>query len=130
MARSLDTNLTATAIGRRANARVRLGIPARLVLLDGQVRCRLLNLSISGAMIGLEPAPQCGVAGFLRFGDLEVFGTVVWAYSKFCGFDFDEPLALDAVTAMRQLADAHPNLDAELQTRALKAWVDGKARIF
>lgn len=130
MAMSAASPKIASAVGRRRNARLWLGFPARLVLLGGQQRCRLLNLSVSGAMLGIEPVPPIGSVGFLRFASVEAFGTVVWAYTKHCGIDFDEPLPLETVTAMRHLAAAHPHLEAEIESRALRAWVEGQVRIF
>lgn len=81
-------------------------------------------------MLAIEPAPIVGNQGFLQFAGEEAFGKVVWTHTKHCGIDFDEPLALETVKAMRRLADTHPNLDAELEARALKAWIEGQARIF
>jgi hypothetical protein len=125
MPQATISDSTPIAIGRRAHSRVRLDLPADLVTLDGRQHCRLINLSVCGANLRIEPPPAKGTCGFLRFCGAEAFGTVVWTHSKHCGVDFDEPIPLETVTAMRDLAAAHPWDEAYLEQQAIKAWIQG-----
>ena len=70
---------TALPVGRRGNARVRLDLPAELLLLDGLRRGRLRNLSRTGASIELSPPPRTASQGFLRFAGMELFVHVMWS---------------------------------------------------
>ncbi len=125
---SADTP-AALAVGRRANARVRLDLPAELILLEGLRRGRLRNLSRTGASIELSPPPRTTSQGFLRFAGVEVFAQVMWSGGGRCGLVFDEPIAERILLAMRQLAEQIPLLERSQQEDAIRDWVNGRGRI-
>ena len=65
---------------RRGDARVRLHIPARLILLSGVQQCMLEDLSVTGAaLIPKDALPQVGASGILQCENIEAFGTIQWA---------------------------------------------------
>ncbi|WP_421839328.1 PilZ domain-containing protein [Novosphingobium sp.] len=93
--------------GRRAMPRVRLYIPAKVLLLQGHKNCLLDDLSQSGARVTIAaklPMPGAGVV--LTTQGLEVFGSVVWSQGARFGIVFEEPLPLHEVVRVRHLADA------------------------
>ena len=114
---------------RRAEARVRLHIPARLILLTGVQQCMLEDLSVTGAaLIPQDALPQVGVSGILQCENLEAFGTIQWSRYGRCGVMFDERLPLANVIALRHFADAYEqNERANFRERA-RVWVQGGGR--
>ena len=120
---------TAIPPGRRANARVRLHIPGRLILLTGVQQCILEDLSVSGAaVITQQIPPPVGTSGILQCEGLEVFGSVQWSRYGRCGVMFEERLPLAAVVALRHVADAYEDNERERFRESARAWVQGGAR--
>lgn len=119
------------SIGRRSDARVRLCVPARLLLVDGNLKCVLIDLSRTGASVAVDTAamPSRGSSAFLVVNGLEAFGTVVWIRGNRCGVHFDEKLALADVVAMREFADKHKPTDRAETERAARDFVQGRIRI-
>jgi PilZ domain len=116
--------------GRRADARVRLHIPARLVLLSGTQQCILEDLSVTGAaIIPQDGLPALGVSAILMCQHVEAFGIVRWARHGRCGLMFDEKLPLAQVIALRHMADNFETDERERNMERARAWVQGKSRI-
>jgi hypothetical protein len=93
--------------GRRANARLRLRLASRLVLLDGTQHCILTDLSAGGARIQPREPVRLGAEGMLMWAPgLESFGTIVWISARECGILFDEPLAPTILQATRLINEA------------------------
>lgn len=115
--------------GRRESARVRLHIPARLILLTGVQQCMLEDLSVSGAaVIPQDSLPAVGASGILQCSGVEVFGTVQWSRYGRCGIMFDERLPLASVVSLRHVADAFADTERERFRESARAWVQGSAR--
>lgn len=113
--------------GRRASARVRLGLPARLELLTGTFTCRLDDISQSGAKIAMAAnLPPVGASAVLMINGIEGFGEVVWQRGQFLGMQFDEPLPLASVVALRQLRDDFDRRVEESQRRDAEEFVRGR----
>ena len=114
---------------RRAEARVRLHIPARLILMTGVQQCMLEDLSVTGAaLIPQDSLPQIGASGILQSDNLEAFGTIQWARFGRCGVMFDERLPLANVIALRHFADAYEQNARENFRARARAWVQGGTR--
>ncbi|MEP1422552.1 MAG: PilZ domain-containing protein [Erythrobacter sp.] len=119
-------------VGRRAAARLRLAIPARLVSLYGTHRCILIDLSSTGAQLGLEKPLAAKEAGFLQIAGQELFCEIVRTdqgpNGGINGLVFDPPLIEQDVLDMRRFAE-HYELD---ELRGLKSevkdWVEGTVR--
>lgn len=108
---------------RRAHSRLRLGIPARLLSLEGQQAVTLVDLSQSGARIVLG-APGRVSGGLLRWLDYEAFGDPVWQVGEELALHFDEPI--DPAWLIETRHRAPVELDRGLQTkRAAREWVSG-----
>lgn len=116
--------------GRRATPRVRLYIPAQVLLIQGLVNCLLDDLSQAGARVTIAaklPSPGAGVV--LRVKGLEVFGNVVWSQGARFGILFEEPLALHDVVNVRHFADAYVDHERAIQRRNARNFVQGGPRV-
>ncbi|CAH0495860.1 PilZ domain-containing protein [Novosphingobium sp. CECT 9465] len=114
---------------RRGEARVRLHVPARLILLTGVQHCMLEDLSVTGAaLIPKDALPVEGTAGILQCENIEAFGTVQWSRYGRCGLLFDERLPLASVISLRHFADAYENNERENFRARARAWVQGSTR--
>lgn len=119
----------APSSGRRINARLRLGIPARLILISGNCECLLNDISASGARISLAELPRCGSSALLRFLEFEVFCEVKWARRNQCGLLFAERLSGDNLVELRGIADSYGDYDRAAQARRTHDWVMGRTRV-
>jgi len=109
---------------RRAFARLRLGIAARLETLEGRQNVRLIDLSQGGARVILSKPGEIrqGVLTWLHF---EAFGTVTWREDDHIGLQFDEPLPLAVLVETRQRAPSVVKEEAMKVHTAARDWVAG-----
>ena len=115
--------------GRRADARVRLHIPARLVLLSGTQQCLLEDLSVTGAaIIPQDGLPALGISAILMCENVEAFGVIRWARHGRCGLMFDEKLPLEQVVSLRRIADSFESNERERNLERARAWVQGRSK--
>ena len=116
--------------GRRADARVRLHLPARLVLLTGTMACILEDLSVTGAAVIVQDAlPAPGASAILQCQHIEAFGQVRWARHGRCGLMFDDKLPLAQVVALRHVADTFEVSERQRNLERARAWVQGHWRV-
>nr|WP_144906801.1 PilZ domain-containing protein [Novosphingobium taihuense] len=124
------TSVSAVPQGRRSDARVRLHLPARLILLTGTQHCILEDLSATGAaIIPEEGLPQVGASAILQCEHIEAFGVVRWARYGRCGLMFEEKLPLSQVVSLRHFSDNFAATERERHIERARAWVQGKSRI-
>lgn len=116
-------------IGRRGMARLRLTMPASLVLLTGTQRCTLLDLSRSGARIVLDTPVKPGSEAVLQAPGLECFGTLVWQRDGRAGLRFDRMVSEERMVAMRDFADHQEDRTAELMRQSVQEWISGSRRV-
>jgi hypothetical protein len=83
--------------GKRLGNRLRLGVPAGLVLPYRTHRCRIVDVSANGARIRVERPIQTDRTAMLHFHELRAYGTVVWCRAGECGLAFDPPLAQEDI---------------------------------
>ena len=112
-------------IGRRAAPRLRLSIPARLVTLYETRRCILLNLSRTGAQIGIENPLELEEAALLQVAHLEQFGLVVRRGKGMLALAFDEPLDDQQVPEIRHYSGCIEEHERERLRNEARAWVHG-----
>jgi hypothetical protein len=108
---------------RRGKSRLRLGIPAALLSVDGRAAISLLDLSESGARI-LLPGDAPVSCGFLRWMDYEAFASVSWRDGRQAGLRFEEPIERDWLLDTREWLPALANAGDDVR-RYAKAWVRG-----
>jgi len=108
---------------RRGKARLRTGIPAALVTIDGRQEISLVDLSESGAGLIVRDGWRIN-GGVLKWMDYEVYGTVVRRGDRDIGLRFEEPIDHDWVLDTRQWLPALADGKAELR-RFARDWVGG-----
>ncbi len=113
--------------GRRADARLRLSLPAELITLDGQGHAVVENLSRTGARIAtrmnLRPKSCC----VMRWSGAEAFCTVRWSGGGRCGLVFDSPLSRDELMRARWLDGNLNQVERERWQRWASEFVSGRA---
>ncbi|MFZ9395410.1 MAG: PilZ domain-containing protein [Erythrobacter sp.] len=111
---------------RRTEARLRLRLPARLVLLDRACHCIIENISCTGARLVVDNPPRLAEFGQVQCEGLDHFFETVWCRGNQVGIAFDEPVPRSALLRLRQLNDHF----SEVRQRELKAlarhWVTGQ----
>ncbi len=116
-------------VGRRSAARLRLSVPARLVTLYDTRRCILVDISRSGAQIGLQKPLGKNEGAVLKIAGVDQFGTVVRCdvgpNGGVNGLKFDTPLTDADVLAMRQYAVSLEDHENRTLRQEVRAWVDG-----
>jgi len=112
----------ATEEPRRELGRLSLGIPAKLSLIDGEERCLLVNLSISGAKITTNQELDCGEAALLKIEGAEIFGSIVLARGGFAGIAFDERTPKSLLLPVKSISTDY---DSFASWRAAKRWASG-----
>jgi hypothetical protein len=116
--------------GRRANPRVRLYIPATVLLLQGKQNCLLDDLSQAGARVTLAGRlPGVGAGVVLCATGLDVFGTVIWSQGTRFGIQFEEALPLHDVVNVRHHADARASQEAANTRRHGRSPLQGRTRL-
>jgi hypothetical protein len=114
-------------IGRRSCSRLRLrrGVPATLMTLDGQVSASLLDLSLTGAQVRAAVAFRMGQQMIVRWLGFETFGTVVWTRGTEAGIEFDEPLPPATVLHTRREVDrGQVQTPEQLSRQRARDWFD------
>ena len=111
--------------GKRYFSRARLNLPARLVTFSGTTNCTLIDLSRSGAKLGASECPRVGSMVVVEGLPIELFGTVRWSVTGLFGFEFEAPLPLDRVVAMRYYADDEAVRQKQAQLAYARDWVQG-----
>ncbi|PKP96705.1 MAG: hypothetical protein CVT76_06180 [Alphaproteobacteria bacterium HGW-Alphaproteobacteria-15] len=116
--------------GRRAAARLRLAIPARIMTVYETHNCILLDLSQTGARIGLARPLAVGDGGYLMVAQFEVFGEVVrrklGAGGGVNGIAFDDPVSHATVLAVRHHAETFERAQREALRDQVRCWVTGE----
>ena len=119
--------------GRRGAARLRLAIPVRIVSTHATQTCILLDLSRTGARIGLAEPLAPGMCLYLKIAQFEVFAEVIrrdlGEGGGINGLAFDETLPDATVLAVRQHAEGFEQRQRESFRDQVRRWVSGESRI-
>lgn len=128
-AHSPHTTESGIPIGRRNAPRLRLSVPAKFVSLYGTHNCILVDLSCSGAQVGLEQPLDVNETGFLQVAKLELFCDVVrkaqGPNGGVNGLLFDPPLKDQDVLDMRAFAESYQVDEFQWLRSQAKKWVTG-----
>jgi hypothetical protein len=84
-----------STIGKRAESRLRVRLPARLVAMDFTLPVILLDLSRYGARIQRAGTPLKCCDVVLTWREFEAFGRIIWSHSSEVGIGFYDPIALE-----------------------------------
>jgi hypothetical protein len=82
---------------RRTRNRISVECPAELVLLSARLEGHIVDISPNGARLRVAEPPLPNSMGMLRWGNNEIYCTVIWANDAYCGLGFDRPLAGEIV---------------------------------
>ena len=112
----------------RAFSRLQVGILARLDMLEGWQKVRLIDLSQGGAHLILsKPVPlREGVLKWLRF---EAYGVVVWQRDEHVGLSFDNLVPIPHLVETRQRAPTVVREESMATEIAAQDWVSGKVHL-
>lgn len=113
--------------GRRDAARLRLNLPARIVLITGHFPCQLIDMSQTGACIcvpGIPPA--IGASAVLEVNGIEAFGTVVWRRATQFGVKFDERVPMSDMVALRTVHDYYDTIEKDRRLDQAREFVQGR----
>lgn len=77
--------------------RLRLGVPAGLVLTHRSLRCLIDDVSMTGVRIRVDEALDNGRTVMLQFHQLRLYGSVRWYRAGECGIRFDRALPREDV---------------------------------
>lgn len=115
--------------GRRAEPRAYVVLPASAEAISGHRRVKLLDVSRTGARIEGRDLPATGKDIVLRCGQVDTFGTIAWSAGQRCGMQFDEPLAVNELLSLREMA-AHEEASSLTpeERQAAADWQNGLAR--
>jgi hypothetical protein len=78
--------------GQRSFNRLRLSVPASLILTHERSPCILENISSTGACIRVERPIAKGSTAVLCFHLLRIYAVVIWSRDKLCGLRFESPV--------------------------------------
>jgi hypothetical protein len=117
-------------LGRRSAPRIHLAVPARLISVCETQDCMLLDISQTGARIGLERPLGVNASGYLRVGPIETFVTAVRARMSedaagINGVEFDERLNKSQVLAVRGYAENYEMAERRASLLQARAWIMG-----
>lgn len=113
---------------RRSDARLRVCIPAKLILLDGTFDCALEDISQGGARVICDAPLAKGHSGVLICQRLEAFFDVAWQDGKQYGLQFEAPAGVGVIRSIRWYND-HFREQAEAEIRRMvRQWVSGEIR--
>ncbi|QIQ85505.1 PilZ domain-containing protein [Erythrobacter sp.] len=122
------TNEGSTAIpntGRRSAPRLRVSLPARLISIEGNQPCVLMNLSRSGAQVAVLEAIRVGEGAVLRCGSLEVFGDVIRSDFGLNAIRFEEEISDAQVLDIRHYYETFEDRERRSLIDTARKWVTG-----
>jgi len=115
--------------GRRAQGRASILLGGSLEAINGRERIDLLEVSLAGARIKGRNLPEVGRNVILKCGQIDAFGTIVWASSNRRGIAFDEPISTAALIALRVASVSAERTGTTPEERqAMADWANGLAR--
>ncbi len=103
---SADTFNHNDAAGQRKAKRARVLLAAKLKTADGEIDCRLRDLSRKGALIECRPTPPTGTELVFQRGAISVPARVAWSQPGRIGLEFDH--MIDEAEVLVQLGPGTP----------------------
>lgn len=108
--------------GQRALNRLKLGIPAVLVLAHGRISCVLENVSASGARVRCDSTISSGQSAELLFDRHRMFSTVTWARGGAAGLTFAGQLAPDEMRRLLWIVENRQQWEAQRHATGAREW--------
>ena len=79
-------------VGKRAARRARVLLAAKLRTPEGEIDCRLRDLSAMGALLECKPPPEVGCRVVFLRGKVAIPARVAWSASDRIGIEFEHPI--------------------------------------
>jgi hypothetical protein len=79
-------------VGKRASRRARVLLAAKLQTPEGEIDCRLRDLSRMGALLECKPQPAVGSRVVFLRGKVAIPARVAWNASDRIGVEFEHPI--------------------------------------
>lgn len=114
------------ARGSRHLNRLRLGVPAKLVLTHETRDCLIDDISASGARLRIKRAVPAGQTVKLAFHELALFAAVKWSVSGECGLQFDAPLDPEDMRGMLWITENRELYARICDNSAAIDWASGR----
>jgi hypothetical protein len=111
--------------GSRHFNRLRLGVPASLVLTHETRPCLIDDISCTGARLRIKRPLAERQAAELLFHELRLFATVMWMRGGECGLRFDRPLDPEDMQGMLWITENRALYERICQTGHAMDWSDG-----
>lgn len=111
--------------GRRAAPRLRVSLPARLISVEGNQPCVLMNLSRSGAQVAVLDSIRVGEGAVLQCGSLEVFGDVIRSDFGLNAIRFEEEISDAQVLEIRHYHETFEERERRSLIDTARKWVTG-----
>ena len=89
------TAKSAVQLGQRTMNRLKLGLPASLILTYERRACTLENVSSTGACVRVGQPVAKGNTAVLCFHLLRIYAVIKWSRNSLCGLRFEPPLDLE-----------------------------------
>ena len=103
-------------------------MPGKLVTIYETRPCIIVNLSRTGAQVGLEKPLPAGEAAILELAEKEHFANVVWREHGSNGLEFEVPLTDEQVLEARDLTDRLDELERRRLRKVAHEWISGGIR--
>ncbi|WP_296678999.1 PilZ domain-containing protein [Novosphingobium sp.] len=113
------------ATGNRHFNRLRLSVPAALVLTHGTQACLIDDISCTGVRLRSERALQVGQTAMLSFHELRLFAAVRWTHGGECGLRFDRPLDLEDMQGMLWITENRALYQRMCEAGHAMDWAEG-----
>lgn len=114
--------------GQRSYTRLRLGIPAMLVLPHEHRQCVIDDVSVSGARVRSDGPIRCDLSAELRFDRHRLFCTVTWSRGNQAGLSFADYLEQGDMQRLLWIVDNREQWEQQRQSLGARSWAAGKQR--
>lgn len=111
--------------GHRLFNRLRLGVPASLVLTHECRPCLIDDISCTGARLRIQRPLGQGQTLVLSFHELKLFAAVIWLRGGECGLRFDQPLDLEDMQGMLWIKENRALYERICETGHASDWAEG-----
>lgn len=111
--------------GSRHFNRLRMGVPAQLVLTHDSRACLIDDISCTGARLRIDRPLAERQALQLVFHELRIFATVRWVRGAECGLQFATPLDPEDMQGMLWITENRALYERICQTGHAMDWADG-----
>lgn len=112
----------------RIAERLRVLLPGKLTILDGNYDCAIEDISQTGARLIADVPLRINQQGILQCYPLDELFLVVWTDGKSVGIQFDDQVALGTIRALRWHNDRFRERHDTKLREIVQDWATGKRR--